>query len=87
MNKYNSTLTKPFFEGHHILTQERFDGYIFSLWFKLFFSHALNPAIHRMGNAARILCPSPDVENKKSLNPIFTLMQALQNYSSLHPVN
>ena len=23
-----------------------------------------------MGNAAKILCPSPDVENKKSLNPI-----------------
>ena len=35
------------------------------------FSLPLNPAIHRMGNAAKILRPSPDVENKKSLNPIF----------------
>ena len=23
-----------------------------------------------MGNAEKILCPSPDVENKKSINPI-----------------
>ena len=77
-----------FLEGHHILSQESFDGYIFSVWYKLIhFSLPLNPAIHRMGNAAKILCPSPDVENKKSLNPIFILLQALQNYSSLHPVN
>ena len=40
-----------------------------------------------MGNAAKILYPSPDVENKKSLNPIFILLKALQNYSSHHPVN
>ena len=88
MNKYSSTLAKLFFEGHHILTQESFDEYILSVWYKLIqFSLPLNPAIHRIGNAAKILCPSSDVENKKSLNPIFILLQALQNYFSLHPMN
>ena len=36
-----------------------------------------------MGNAAKILYPSPDVEKKKSLNPIFILLQALENYANL----
>ena len=79
-----------FFEGHHILAQESCDGYIFSVWYKLIiqFSLLLNPAKQRMGNSAEILCPTLDVENnKRSLNPIFILMQALQNYSSLHRVN
>ena len=59
------------YEGHHILRPESFDGYTFSVWHKLIqFSIPLNPAIHRMGNAAKILCPSLDLENKKSLNPI-----------------
>ena len=75
----------------HILTQESFDGYIFSVWYKLIiqFSFLLNPAINRMSKTANILCPSsPDVENnKKSFNPIFILLQGLQNYSSSHPVN
>ena len=70
-NLSNSFHWLNFLEGRHILRQESFDGYIFSVWYKLIqFSLPLNPAIHRMGNAAKILCPSPDVENKKSLNPI-----------------
>ena len=45
--------------------------YIFSVWSKLInFSLSLNPAIYRMANAAKILCPIPDVENKKCLNLI-----------------
>ena len=60
-----------FLEGHHILSQETFDGYIFLSSYKLIdFSLLLNPAIHRMGNATKILCLSPVVENKKSLKPI-----------------
>ena len=51
--------------------QKALNGYIFSVWYKLIhFSLPLNPVIHRMGNAAKILCPSPDVEIKKGLNPI-----------------
>ena len=57
-----------FLEGHHIFSQERFDGYVFSVWYKLIdFSLPLNPEIHRMDNAAKILYPSSDAENKKSL--------------------
>ena len=60
-----------FLEGHHFLNQENIDGYIISVWHKLVhFSLPLNLATHRMGKAAKILCPSPDVENKKSLNSI-----------------
>ena len=43
---------------------------MFSVCYKLIqFSLSLQPGIDRMGNPAEILCPSPDVENKKSLNP------------------
>ena len=51
--------------------KKSFDGYIFPVWYKLIhFSFPLNTAVHRTGNAAKILCPSLDVENNKSLNPI-----------------
>ena len=77
-----------FLKGHHILSQESFNGYIFSVWYKLIhFSLRLNPAIHRMRNAAKILCPSPDVEIWRVSTPFYILLQALQNYSRLHPVN
>ena len=72
-NLSNSFSWPNFFEGHHILRQESFDGYMFSVWYKLIqFSLPLNPAIHvhKMDNAAKILCPIPDVENKTSLKPI-----------------
>ena len=66
-------------EGHHILSEESFDGYIFSVWYKLInFSLPLNPAIHRTGNATKILCTSPDVENKKSLNPVLYFIASSQ---------
>ena len=68
MNKYNSTLAKLFLKDT-IFSHKKalMDSHIFSVWYKLIqFSLPLNPAIHRMGNTAKILCPSPDVENKKS---------------------
>ena len=70
------------------LKEESFDGHIFSVWYKLIqFFPPLNSVIHRMDKSANILCPSPDAENKKSLYPVFILFQALENYSSFHPVN
>ena len=64
-------LWSNFLEGHNILSQENFDEYIFSVWYKLIhFSLPLNTVIHRIGKAAKILCPSRDVKNKNSLKPI-----------------
>ena len=69
-----------FLEEHHFLSQESFDGYMFSVWCKLIhFSLPWNPGIHRMGNTAKILCLSPYEENKKSLNPIFIFYCKLSN--------
>ena len=63
-------MAKLLLEGHHILSQEILDGYIFLFRINLFFFFLLNAAILRMGNAAKILCLSPVAENKKSLNSI-----------------
>ena len=47
-----------FLEGHHILSQESFDRHICSISYTLIhFSLPLILAIHRMGNAPKILCP------------------------------
>ena len=69
-----------FLEGHHILSQESFDWYICSAWYTLIhFSLPLNPAIHRMGNAPKILW-----RTRRVSTPFYIFLQALQNYSRLH---
>ena len=52
-----------------LVKKDLMDRYFLS-GIKLFIFCSLNPVIHRMGKAAKCLSPSPDVENKKSLNPI-----------------
>ena len=47
-----------FLEGHHILSQESFDGYVFSAWYKLIhFFLPLNPAMHRIATQQRFCVP------------------------------
>ena len=47
-----------FLQGHHILSQESFDGHISSVSYTLIhFSLPLTLAIHRMANVPKILCP------------------------------
>ena len=61
-----------FLEGHHIFNQERFDGYICSVWYTtIHFSLPLNPVAHRMGNAPKILCPRCR-EQKQSQTHLFS---------------
>ena len=87
MNKYNSTLAKLFSKDTIFSHKKALMDMYYLSGMNLFSFKSLHPPIHRMDNPAKILCPSPDVENKRILNPIFISLQALQNYSTLHPVN
>ena len=63
---FKNSLIKKFIssynlQGKRILTQENFefDRYIFAAWYTVIhFSLLLNHAIHRMGKAPKIPCPS-----------------------------
>ena len=66
------------FKWHYILSQKSFDVYIFSVYYTLIhFCLPLNPAIHRMGNTPKILCPR--CRDQDESQPT----QALQSYYRL----
>ena len=75
--KINTTNLSDSFHGQTSLKNTIFsvkktlmDMYFLSSINLFNFSFPLNPVIHRMGNTAKILCPSPDVENRKCFSPI-----------------
>ena len=75
--KINTTNLSDSFHGQTSLKNTIFsvkktlmDMYFLSSINLFNFSFLLNPVIHRMGNAAKILCPSPDLENRKCFSPI-----------------